>query len=683
MVSNNSSLGQDWNEVTSGLESGARAVGQALGLVSEDLIPGNPSETAEAAEHVRKLGDACERTGSGLQRLDTGDWVGPTADAFRANYLDADTPQWISAADAFSEVGAALADYARVLAAQQQRAASAQQDLDRANAQSRAAAEQHDAQAEAGNPPPQPFSDPAAEDRAQAEHTITAAKQAVAEAGDRAVAAVRAAAGRAPAQPGLIAQLTEQAADGLALNGNAIAGIATGVGSGLAELGGMVWGLAKADFYIAGGALIDPEGAREMTNGVASTVSAAASDPYAAAKTMVGVDTWKNRPMEALGEAAPSAIASAAGGSGAVAKVASGASKLGKAGKAAKATERVSDVGTDVGKATGHTPQAATPPATPQFSRATPWHHGELPAEPPRVPTLDEPETSSVARSVSDEPPLSPHAEQDVAPSSDHEREALDTEPSREDSPGVASRSEAHHGPEPSGHESNHGQLTHERATEPHSDHSTGEHHEHDPTPDHESESKHQPPHEEHPHDDPDAPDEQVHDPGPPGDEPRFDGIPLLDEYQGEHLPGKESFGHPVRYLDEDQRQEFKLHVDDEGLVRDVDGDLFDTTHSKSVQCPEGGRAIFVMDQHGEIFASNDSGVGRFHHSSFLGGQPVAAAGELGVKEGKVQLISNKSGHYQPTKTATYEFIKHLYNNHGAFFDRDNFSMKWAKGSTY
>lgn len=37
-----------------------------------------------------------------------------------------------------------------------------------------------------------------------------------------------------------------------------------------------------------------------------------------------------------------------------------------------------------------------------------------------------------------------------------------------------------------------------------------------------------------------------------------------------------------------------------------------------------------------------------FHHSSFLAGAPVAAAGELKVEKGVVELLSNESGHYLP-----------------------------------
>lgn len=60
-----------------------------------------------------------------------------------------------------------------------------------------------------------------------------------------------------------------------------------------------------------------------------------------------------------------------------------------------------------------------------------------------------------------------------------------------------------------------------------------------------------------------------------------------------------------------------------------------------------GRGAIFVMDCHGSIYISLFHRRGEFHHSSFLAGAPVAAAGEVEVENGVIQSISNRSGHYQ------------------------------------
>lgn len=684
MVSNQSSLSQDWNEATSAISSGARSLGQTLGLVDEDVVPGNPQEAGEAGEHLRTLGSACERTGDGIKRLDTGDWTGRAADGFRANYLETAAPQWTQAADAFTDAGTALQTYQRVLAEAQQRATRAQADLDRANEESRRAAEAHNAHADAaeadpaGVSPPGQFQDPGAEARAQAQHTISEAKAAVTDAGDRAAATMRRLAAQAPAQPGAIAQLVGWATDRVATQGNAIAGMATGFGEAVVGLGGLALGGLKAELYFGfGGALIDPEGAHEMTTSVASTVTSAASDPWATTKTVVGVDQWKNHPMQALGEAAPSAIATAAGGGGAVAKVASGASKVGKAGKTG---ERVADASADVGKAAECS--AAAPDSAPQFSPASPWHQGELPAESRRIRALDEPDTHPT-RAVPDETaPLRPSDPADQWPSA-HNEHGLDAGRLQHEPLGPSPRHEADRGPDPSSHEPDRGpHAAPERDTElPRED-----------GPDQAARQDHGPndqvPHDEHHRDEPDAPErenadapEQHEHAPPPDDLPLFEGRPLRDDYHGEQHGGV--FDTPVQYLDDVERQRHKLHVDDDGLLRDADGDPFDTTHAGSIWHPQGGRAIFVMDQHGDIFASTEHTYGHFHHSSFLGGEPVGAAGELGVKDGKVQLISNNSGHYQPTKTNTYDFIKHLYNDKGAFFDRENLQVKFDPRSTY
>jgi hypothetical protein len=51
---------------------------------------------------------------------------------------------------------------------------------------------------------------------------------------------------------------------------------------------------------------------------------------------------------------------------------------------------------------------------------------------------------------------------------------------------------------------------------------------------------------------------------------------------------------------------------------------------------------------------------GEFHHSSFTAGTPVACAGGLKIKDGKISSINLKSGHYKPTKEQGENMIKFL-----------------------
>jgi len=97
-----------------------------------------------------------------------------------------------------------------------------------------------------------------------------------------------------------------------------------------------------------------------------------------------------------------------------------------------------------------------------------------------------------------------------------------------------------------------------------------------------------------------------------------------------------------------EQLEKCRLFVKN-GLLHLVeDGLPFDTRDAKTWWSGHG-RAMFVMDEHGNLYASLEQDVGRLHHSSFLGGKPVAGAGELEVHDGVPRVVTRKSGHYQPT----------------------------------
>lgn len=84
-----------------------------------------------------------------------------------------------------------------------------------------------------------------------------------------------------------------------------------------------------------------------------------------------------------------------------------------------------------------------------------------------------------------------------------------------------------------------------------------------------------------------------------------------------------------------------------DGKLYDVNGNPVDTSAASNHWTGQG-QGIFVMDKYGNLYLSNVQEVGRFHHSSFLDGQPVAAAGEMEVRNGELVGITDKSGHYKP-----------------------------------
>jgi hypothetical protein len=125
---------------------------------------------------------------------------------------------------------------------------------------------------------------------------------------------------------------------------------------------------------------------------------------------------------------------------------------------------------------------------------------------------------------------------------------------------------------------------------------------------------------------------------------PRFDTLPLLEEYVGEEVAGGH-FETAVQYLDVGARERFRVHAE-RGLLVDGAGRPLDPALE---QYPgRDGLAIFVMDAAGNLYASFDASRGYFHHSSFLAGGPVAAAGDFVISAGRLRAVTNASGHYRP-----------------------------------
>jgi hypothetical protein len=129
--------------------------------------------------------------------------------------------------------------------------------------------------------------------------------------------------------------------------------------------------------------------------------------------------------------------------------------------------------------------------------------------------------------------------------------------------------------------------------------------------------------------------------------------------FAGENVPGNSIWGGSgVKYLTDEERGAYQLFVKD-GKLYDANGNLFDTSGAMTVHSGQG-RAIFVMAENGDLYASNYQEIGAFHHSSLLAGDPVAGAGELQVSNGEIQIISDKSGHYMPTRDYTMQTVNYL-----------------------
>jgi hypothetical protein len=144
--------------------------------------------------------------------------------------------------------------------------------------------------------------------------------------------------------------------------------------------------------------------------------------------------------------------------------------------------------------------------------------------------------------------------------------------------------------------------------------------------------------------------------------------------YIGEQYPGG-PMGYPgVTYLDEGMRESYRITIHD-GIVYDADGLPFDTRDGVSAfGAGNSGRAIYVMDEHGNLYASLEQEYRRFHHSSFFGGGDVAAAGEMMVRDGKIVELTDRSGHCLPGRSQTQQVLDQL-ESQGIIIDPNNIHL--------
>jgi hypothetical protein len=147
----------------------------------------------------------------------------------------------------------------------------------------------------------------------------------------------------------------------------------------------------------------------------------------------------------------------------------------------------------------------------------------------------------------------------------------------------------------------------------------------------------------------------------------RYEGKPMIDEFRYETDPSHplNRRGWAVRRLDPAEQEQYRVVVGDDGLVRQAsDGSLFDTQAATSLHSDEGGRAIFVMDENGNLYASNHQEIGLFHHSTLGNGRPAAAAGEIRVVNGRIDHLTAASGHYRPGAAQMQQLTNEL-GRHG------------------
>jgi len=86
----------------------------------------------------------------------------------------------------------------------------------------------------------------------------------------------------------------------------------------------------------------------------------------------------------------------------------------------------------------------------------------------------------------------------------------------------------------------------------------------------------------------------------------------------------------------------------------------YDTSTSKVAYQGRTQVAIWVQAPSGRFYSGTESETGKFHHSSFLAGREVKAAGDWKVIGGQLKTISALSGHYRPPLEALQGALRDL-----------------------
>jgi hypothetical protein len=128
-----------------------------------------------------------------------------------------------------------------------------------------------------------------------------------------------------------------------------------------------------------------------------------------------------------------------------------------------------------------------------------------------------------------------------------------------------------------------------------------------------------------------------------------------LKDYERYYVNKEE---HRVRYMGAKQRREYRVRISKGVLTEGESGAPMDTAGMSS-KFAGPGYGIFVLSPRGRLYVGQHK-IGVIHHSSFLAGKDVAGAGEIKIVDGRVEGITNKSGHYQPHYDHLRQTLKRL-----------------------
>ncbi|WP_175408932.1 putative T7SS-secreted protein [Streptomyces sp. TRM64462] len=198
---------EDWGDETAS-SLGARIGEQQLGQTdqADELVRGKPGTITATVKNLRDFKSAFDMVGRGLKGLDSANWKGEAADAFREKFTLLPT-EWLRAADAFGDAAGALDTYGKTLTRAQAKAQEAIDLYKEGEADSKKAVDAHNAKVDKYNasldtdtplPRPAEFSDPGTAKRERAQEVLKEARRQRDEAAETAAKAVKEALRHAP-----------------------------------------------------------------------------------------------------------------------------------------------------------------------------------------------------------------------------------------------------------------------------------------------------------------------------------------------------------------------------------------------------------------------------------------------------------------------------------------------------
>jgi hypothetical protein len=313
----------------------ADVVGAELSLGATDdpklLVNGEPATIAETAAHLSKLGAAFGETAKGFAEIDVSHWTGDAADAFRAKFQES-PKQWVAAADAFQEAGAAFEGYVGVVKWAQDQAKQAADLYRKAEQASQDAADRYNAQAAQATEAMPPFNDPGNADRLRAQEMLAAARRQRDSAAEQAQHAIEAATAKAPQEPSFVERMMDEITDQTTMVGDAAVHVVEGAAEGVEGILKFARSLNPMDPYNVTHPASYVDGLSNTAAGLLHSVV----HPVDLVKGLVGTG-WGSDPAEALGKLLPNiALGALTDGAGTAAEAGSVAART--AGSVAETT---------------------------------------------------------------------------------------------------------------------------------------------------------------------------------------------------------------------------------------------------------------------------------------------------------------------------------------------------------